>query len=223
MLLTTYGLREWLGITVVAALLATGPVLMDWWWAVAIVVIAWIAVLSFFRDPIRSVPRDLPEGVMLSPADGRVSAVIEADHHEAVDGPATVVRIFLSVLNVHVNRSVADGEVVRLDHRPGTFLDARSEESARTNESNLIVLRLDDGRPLGMRQVAGKVARRIVCRLQVGDRVERGRKFGMIKFGSTAELIMPRQDGCEPTVHVTVGQRVRGGLTLLATLPPRDG
>ena len=155
---------------------------------------------------------------MLCPADGRVSAIQTLDHHETVGGPAIVIRIFLSVLNVHVNRSPAAGEVVSISYTPGSFHDARTPQSATDNESNLIVLKLEDGQTIGVRQIAGKVARRIVCRLAVGDHVEAGQRFGMIKFGSSAELILPRPD--EVVTCVSVGDKVKGGLTHLATLAP---
>jgi phosphatidylserine decarboxylase len=152
---------------------------------------------------------------MLSPADGVVSAIEEVEEHESAGGPATIVRIFLSVLDVHVNRAPCDAQVVAVRHRPGKYLNAQTEESARVNESNLITLRLDDGATIGVRQVAGMIARRIVCPLAPGDRLARGQKFGMIKFGSTTELIVPRSPGL--VVHVQKGERVRGGLTQILT------
>jgi phosphatidylserine decarboxylase len=223
-MLTRYGLREWLTITIIAAALAAVAIWLQWWWALAIVIIVWLALLSFFRDPPRTLPANLQAGDMISPADGVVSAVLRVDHHESTAGPAILVRIFLSVLNVHVNRSPFDAEVVALRHTPGTYHDARTEESALHNESNLITLRIDSaGRSetIGVRQVAGKVARRIVCPLTIGDRLQRGERFGMIKFGSTTELILPRPH--EVTVHVAKGDQVRGGLTILATLRPPTG
>ena len=189
------------------------------WWSVLPVLMVWTAVVSFFRDPIRSIPRNLPPGVMLSPADGAVSCVETVDEHEATGGPATIVRIFLSVLNVHVNRAPCDAEVVALRYVPGKFLNAQTEESARVNESNLMTLRVDGGETIGVRQVSGMIARRIVCPLKPGDRLRQGQKFGMIKFGSTAELILPRPG--DVTVHVQKGDKVRGGLTQLATLGVR--
>ncbi|MCP3902689.1 MAG: phosphatidylserine decarboxylase family protein, partial [Planctomycetes bacterium] len=125
------------------------------WWSVLPVLVIWVAVVSFFRDPIRTIPQNLPSGVMLSPADGAVSAVEQVDHHEATDGPATIVRIFLSVLNVHVNRAPCDAEVVALEYTPGKFLNAQTEESARVNESNLTTLRIAGGETIGLRQVSG--------------------------------------------------------------------
>ncbi|MHC5005630.1 MAG: phosphatidylserine decarboxylase [Planctomycetota bacterium] len=216
MLLTGYGRVVWGPVTLVAVLATVIFTAFDWWWAIAPVALVWLAVALFFRDPIRTVPRDLPPGAMLSPADGTVSAVLDTEHHEAVGGPARIVRIFLSLANVHVNRAPCDGEVVAVKHTPGRFLDARTEESARVNQNTLVTLRLDDGELVGVRQVTGKVARRIVCDLAPGDRVQRGGKFGMIRFGSTAELILPRPDDVD--VRVAKGDRVKGGLTVLAML-----
>ncbi len=218
MVLTRYGLREWLATTVAAALVTAGLLWLGWWWGVIPVAAVWLSVLWFFRDPLRRVPPSDDVGLMLCPADGRVSAIQRVDHHEAVGGPAVVIRIFLSVLNVHVTRSPAAGEVISISYTPGAFHDARTPQSATDNESNLIVLKLDDGQTIGLRQIAGKVARRIVCRLSVGDRVEAGQRFGMIKFGSSAELILPRPD--DVVACVSVGDKVKGGLTHLATLGP---
>ncbi len=216
MLLTKYGLREWLTATLIAVVLLVLFVRLDLWWAVAVVVVLWLAVAMFFRDPLRRAPRDLPPGAMLSPADGRVSAVSRAEHHEAAGGPAVVIRIFLSVLNVHVNRLPCDGEVVALKYTRGRFHDARTPECPLENESQLVTVKVDGGRTIGVRQIAGKVARRIVCGLRPGDRIDRGRRYGMIKFGSSTELILPQESVTE--IHVREGDRVRGGVTLLATV-----
>lgn len=219
--LTPYGRREWMTITMVVALAAVACGLLLPWWSLVILAALWLAAVSFFRDPRRAVPDDLPEGAMLSPADGRVSAVLTVDHHEAAGGPATIIRIFLSVLNVHVNRAPCDGEVVAKTYRPGKFLNAQTEESARVNESSLITMRIAGGETIGVRQVSGMIARRIVCTLEIGDRVRRGERFGMIKFGSTAELVLPRPEDVQ--VKVVRGERVTGGLTTLAVLTPIVG
>lgn len=217
MRLTRYGIREWLTATVLAAAAAAILVIVGWWPAVALVVALWAAVVWFFRDPNRRPPPDLAPGTMLSPADGTVTAVSAVEHHDAVGGPAVVIRVFLSVFDVHVNRSPGDGRVTALLHTPGRFHDARTLESVRENESQLITMQLDDGGPaIGVRQIAGKVARRIVCDLSQGERLRRGMRFGMIKFGSGTELIVPRERLGE--VHVREGDRVKGGVTVLATL-----
>lgn len=218
MLLTPYGVREWGTITLIAVVVGALAAWLVTAWLVIPVVIVWAAIVSFFRDPMRRLPPGLADGDMLSPADGVITAVERVDHHESTQGPAVIVRMFLSLLDVHVNRAPIDGEVTALAYRPGKFLDARSPECPQVNESNLITLRLASGETMGLRQVSGKVARHIVCRLVVGDRVARGQKFGMIKFGSTAELVLPRPD--DVTVHVQVGDPARGGLTVLATLGP---
>lgn len=215
--LTRYGFRECLLITAVCVAGAIVAIFFALWWLLGLIIVIWLALLAFFRDPIRSQPAELGADDALSPADGTISAVEHVDHHEATDGPAVIVRIFLSILNVHVNRIPVDGEIVDLIYRPGKFLDARSEESAKVNESNLIVMRTAHGERIGVRQVSGAVARRIVCDLKEGQRVQRGAKFGMIKFGSTTELILPRPQ--DVTVHVKKGDRVKGARTILTTLP----
>jgi phosphatidylserine decarboxylase len=231
MLLTRYGYREWMTITVIAAALAAIaivllPTVALGLWVAGGIGAVWLAILSFFRDPIRKVPAApaLQTGEaqfleFLSPADGRVSAVETVEHHESTLGPAVIVRIFLSVLNVHVNRAPCDGEVVSLRYTPGKFLNAQTEESARCNECNLITLRIDSGgvsETIGIRQVSGMIARRIVCAVKVGEQVKRGQKFGMIKFGSTTELILPRPE--DVAVLVKKGDKVKGGVTKLATI-----
>ncbi len=220
MVLTRYGVREWLSATAVAALATMVLLWLGWWWGLIAVAVVWLSVLWFFRDPIRRIRPSADSGIMRCPADGKVSAIETVDHHEAIGGPATVIRIFLSVLDVHVNRSPAAGVVVSVRHASGAFNDARTPQSATENESNLIVLKLDDGQTIGVRQIAGRIARRIVCRLKVGDRVEAGQRFGMIKFGSSTELILGHRT--EVALRVAVGQRVRAGLTVLAMVAPRD-
>jgi phosphatidylserine decarboxylase len=209
----------------VAALFVT---VLSWWlipaawasWTVTgVAVLGWFGIAWFFRDPHRHPPVGVRPGDLLSPADGRVSAIERVDHHEAVDGPALVVRIFLSVLNVHVNRMPCDAEVLETIYTPGKFLDARTAESAKVNESMLTRAVRADGLAFGVRQVSGAIARRIICPVKQGDRFTRGERFGMIKFGSTTELILPEQ--ADAVVQVRVGDRVAGVRTVLATVPVR--
>jgi phosphatidylserine decarboxylase len=219
--LTRYGRDVWLPILVIAAILGGGFALLRWWIPAGIVIVLTLGLLSFFRDPWRRIPAILKPGDMLSPADGTVSAVLDVQTHEAVNGaPAKVIRIFLSVLNVHVNRSPCDAEVVSITPRPGQYLNAQSDESSLVNESNTIVLKTDAGgirdERLALRQVSGMLARTIVCPLRPGARLSRGERFGMIKFGSTTELILPRP--ADVLVHVRPGDKVRGGLVVIATL-----
>lgn len=217
--LTPYGMRVWLPMLLVFGAISVLCIWLHWWIPLGIVIVIGLALLSFFRDPIRRVKTDLPPGTMLSPADGTISAVFDVPHHKAVGGPAKVIRIFLSVLNVHVNRSPFDARVISLEHTPGKYLNAQTEESANVNESNLIFMSITlSGReePIGVRQVAGMIARTIVCPLKPGDQLKRGEKFGMIMFGSTTELILPRPN--DVTFHVKKGDKVKGGVTVLATL-----
>lgn len=225
MLLTKYGIREWGLVTIVVVAMILLLVIPDWgpipdWILVIPPIIIWFVFAAFFRDPIRRIPENLPEGAMLAPADGVISAVERVDAHEATDGsPAIVLRIFLSVLDVHINRSPCDCTVRGTIYRKGRFLNAQTAESAKVNESNVILLALPNGEHFGLRQVSGMIARHIVCPLKEGDTLTQGCKWGMIKFGSTTELILPRPD--EVDVRIEVGDRVKGGLTLMALLPVR--
>jgi len=220
--LTPYGLREWLTITIIALAMCVVAALLGWWWVAAVVAVVWAMLMSFFRDPIRRIPpaEEAAPGAMLAPGDGVVTAVERVEEHDATGGPAVIIRVFMSVLNVHVNRSPCSGEVLTVEHTPGAFLNAQRSEAARRNENTLILLRTAGDETIGIRQIAGLVARRIVCRLDPGDRVRRGQKFGMVKFGSATELILPRPDAV--TVHVKKGSKIKGGVTRLATLAPES-
>ena len=162
----------------------------------------------FFRDPRRAIPPG-PEHIV-SPADGRVIAVGEAGRVEGYDGPARTVAIFLSVWDVHVNRNPVDGKIARVEYRKGDFKRAYLSDASEHNEQTRILIESPRGKVL-VRQIAGILARRIVCRLKEGDAVVRGERFGMIKFGSRTELALP------PSVRlrVSVGDKVRGGETII--------
>jgi len=225
MRLAPAGKREWGGgglllVLLVAACWLVIPV--DWanWLVTAVAVVMWLSMAWFFRDPNRPIPAGTHAGDLLSPADGRISAIERCDHHEAIDGPAMVIRIFLSVLNVHVNRVPCDLEVRGTVYKPGKYLDARTAESARVNESMLVQASRFDGLAMGIRQVSGAIARRIVCPVEPGQQFAQGERYGMIKFGSTTELILP--EDCGAVVRVDVGTCVRGGRTVLAHVPPQD-
>jgi phosphatidylserine decarboxylase len=222
--LTRYGWRQWSSITLVLCIPVAFAIWGTqssqlWWIGVAGIVAFWLSLMSFFRNPWRKIPTDLPNGAMLSPADGVISAIEHVESHETVQGPAVIIRIFLSVLNVHINRAPCDCTLVKSLYRKGQFLDARTEESAKVNESNTLFFTHHD-EAIGVRQVSGKIARNIVCPIRSGDVLIRGQQFGMIKFGSTTELILPRPINI--TVHVKKGDKVRGGLSLIATLNPQS-
>lgn len=213
------GLRE---IAVATLLLGGLGIALGWlFWPLAIVPgIVWVWVLSFFRDPKRQ-GRFAP-GELCSAADGRVTEVTELDHYESIDGPAVRIGAFLSIFNVHANRSPCVGTVRAILHQPGKFLDARHKDSGRLNESNTLLIDPDAPMPgpIEVRQVAGKVARRIICHAKPGDRLRTGERFGMIKFGSRTEVIIPRVPGTQ--LAVKVGDVVRAGLTVLARQPVRE-
>jgi phosphatidylserine decarboxylase len=213
------GSREMAIISVLCLLPAIACVVFArgavWSWIVAgVLVIVWAGLIAFFRDPKRDIPKEA--GIMVAPADGKVTEVTRLDHHPDVGGPATRIGIFLSVFDVHVNRAPCAGTVELLRYEPGGFLDARDPESSTKNEANTIVIETgeDIGGPVVVRQIAGLVARRIVCSLRVGDRIETGQRIGLIKFGSRTELILPGHDQFTPTVDV--GQKVYGAETIMA-------
>ncbi len=212
---------EWLTLLAIGTLLAFAAGLLGWWWVLALVCIATVALLAFFRDPNRRCPTQ--RGVMVAPADGRVSSIHELEHFEPFDDAATCVRIFLSVFDVHVNRSPCHGEVTRIEHRPGRYLNALNPDSAEQNEANLIVLVHPIRRyPLAaVRQVAGLLARTIHCSAREGQTVQRGQRIGIIKLGSTTELYVPRR--MKPQVLVRRGEKVKAGLTVLVRVTaPED-
>ena len=217
-MLNRNGVDQWMPATLVAVPVAVACAWLavrgetGWWLPFGITTAAWLGFLAFFRDPHRAIP-PASDRTMLSPADGRVSAVLRQAHHEAVDGPALVIRIYLSVLDVHVNRVPWSGEVLARAHAPGRYLDVRIAESAHVNESLLLSLRAAEGFRFGVRLVSGAVARRIACTARPGDSVCRGDRMGMIKFGSTTELVVP-DDAFECLVRT--GERVIGGVTALA-------
>jgi phosphatidylserine decarboxylase len=213
--LTKYGWKQWLCITVVLSFPFFISIYLDWWIGVAAVVALWLVLVSFFRNPRRRIPSGLENGTMLSPADGTISAIERADHHKAIGGEALVIRVFLSVLNVHINRAPCDCTLKEMVYTPGKFLDARTAESAQLNESNLLIFD-NNGEAFGVRQVSGKIARHIICPLEVDDTLRQGQQFGMIKYGSTTELILPRPEDVD--LRVKVGDKVKAGLTTFCVL-----
>ena len=208
-----WGLAELqlLGYPLVAAAMLAG-----WfYWPLAIpAVVLLLFLLYFFRDPRRAIPGE--PAVLVSPADGTVAEVTQLANDEFTGGPAVRIGIFLSIFNVHINRAPCEARVIRLAYHPGEFLNALDPESALRNENLWIGLEEEQPphRRIVVRQIAGLIARRIVCNLRSGERVARGHKFGMIKLGSRTELILPIEDHLQ--VLATVGQKVKAGSTVLA-------
>ncbi len=207
------GLREIVLATLILGAVAVGGGMVYWPIAVPFVIV-WLWVLSFFRDPRRK--REYERGDLCAPADGTVTEISELENHESIGGPAVRIGIFMSLFNVHVNRAPCSGRVMSVSHQAGEFLDARHPESGRRNESNTMLIDSDGPMPgpVEVRQVAGVLARRIICHARVDEHLLIGSRFGLIKFGSRVELVIPRQEGTEVTVGI--GDRVRGGLTIVA-------
>ena len=164
----------------------------------------------FFRDPDRQIPRE--PGLVVSPADGQVMYAGPADKRWAPPGDWQQVTIFLSPIDVHVNRTPVSGRVTRIEYKAGRFLPAYDERS-NDNESNEITVD-HDGQPIVFRQVVGILARRIVCRVREGEQLERGQRIGLMKFGSRMDVFVPMS----ARLTVTAGQRAIAGETVIALL-----
>ncbi|HEY7355746.1 MAG TPA: phosphatidylserine decarboxylase [Ktedonobacterales bacterium] len=195
-----------IGGAVIAALIINKffPVLGKLFWLVPAM------LLFFFRDPPRPYPQD--DQYLYAAADGTIIAVDRVDEDWFIGGPATRVVTFLSVFNVHVNRSPVAGEVARLQWKPGTFASAMSFEKSEANERNMVAINGSRGK-VTVVQIAGMLARRIVCWAGEGEKLRAGQKFGMIKFSSRTDVLVP-----QGTIEVLVkpGQQVRGGITPIA-------
>ena len=216
---TRHGFWELLiGTVVLLGLAAALGIGLAWWLALLIVpVLIWL--FAFFRDPERPLPAHQNETVTyVSPADGKVSDVIEFDEDPVLHEATVRVGIFLSVFNVHVNRSPCDGIVREVRYKKGKFINALDHSKAsEDNESNTIVLEDADKNPVAVvKQIVGLIARRIVCTANEGDTVGRGDRIGMIKFGSRTELTIPKR--LHPEILVEPGQKVRGGADAIAVV-----
>ena len=178
------------------------------WLGVALLLAA-VAIGAFFRDPERW--PNAPEGAIISAADGKVCDISEAPIPDASRVMCRRVAVFMSPLNVHVNRAPVSGEIVAVEHTPGEFRAAFRDEASEHNERNVIVISAADGRRYAMVQIAGYLARRIVCRVRPPERVERGQRVGLIMFGSRVDHFFP----LEYRMRVGLGDRVRAGETVL--------
>jgi phosphatidylserine decarboxylase len=180
----------------------------NWLWATPPMLLA-AFFLWFFRDPERNIPAGV--GLIVSPGDGLVT---EAVTISTPDGPRQRVSIFLSVFDVHVNRSPISGVLTSVRYQKGTYLNAMNPSSADRNEQNIVTVG-GEGYQVTFKQIAGLLARRIVFNLSEGSRVERGQRVGLIKFGSRVDVILP----AEAVLQVDVGQRVQGGASVIAAMP----
>ncbi|MEW5911657.1 MAG: phosphatidylserine decarboxylase family protein [Thermodesulfobacteriota bacterium] len=183
-----------------------------WWLAVPLWLVT-LLIVNFFRDPARR--NEAGPRAVISPADGKVVAVQEADHPELPGGRGRLVSIFMNIFDVHVNRAPVAGRVRGVRRVPGGYLPADRPQAREANERVEVVIIPAGGQALVVSQVAGLVARRIHCRLAPGDLVQRGERYGMIRFGSRLDVYLP----LEAEARVQPGQRVRAGVSVIGELP----
>ncbi len=196
------------GLSLLAVAGVLGWATGTWYWSIVPVLLA-AFFLWFFRDPQREIPKG--EGLLVSPADGVVTETARIDTPQ---GPRQRISIFLNVFDVHVNRSPIAGEITAVRYQTGKFLNAMNQECAERNEQNIVTVRGEEMEVV-FKQIAGLIARRIVFNYREGDRVERGQRVGLIKFGSRTDVILPS----EAEIRVRTGQRVKGGSSIIAEMP----
>ena len=168
--------------------------------------------IFFFRDPEREITKG--ENIVLAPADGKVVAIEQIQDSKISDEPVNRISIFLSIFDAHINRAPVDGEIVYLEYSKGRFLDARNPKASEVNENNFIVLS-HKGAKIALRQIAGKIARRVVCKCNKGDKLKIGERIGMIRFGSRTDLFLPMN----AEISVKIGDMVKAGITIMGKLP----
>ncbi len=200
----------WVHITIAVVAAGVVQLLAGWIWALPLWIVS-LFVIQFFRDPPRRIP-EVPLAVVC-PADGRVIAVDEV-RDPYLDRPARRVSIFMNVFNVHANRIPVSGVVRQRWYHPGSFVNAALEKASRDNERNALWIRTEEGGDVVVVQVAGLIARRILCYVQEGASVRRGERYGFIRFGSRVDVYLPTR--CE--VQVGLGDKVAGGRDILAFL-----
>jgi phosphatidylserine decarboxylase len=177
-------------------------------WAIPFWLIA-LFVLQFFRDPARSVP--MQENAVISPADGRI-VVVEKSQDPYAGREALKISVFMNVFNVHSNRAPVDGEIERVQYFPGKFVNADLDKASVENERNALVIKANNGETVTCVQVAGLIARRILCYVSAGDTLNKGQRYGFIRFGSRVDVYLP----VTATPKVTVGDKVSATETILA-------
>jgi phosphatidylserine decarboxylase len=201
-----------IGVTLVVALVAATLLPLLFW--PLIILAGWMAI--FFRDPVRVVPT--ARGLVVSPADGRVDSIMRVAPLPELglsEIRLTRVSIFMNVFDCHINRAPTTGRVARIAYKPGKFLSADLDKASEANERNSILIEGDNGHLVGVVQIAGLVARRIVCWTSEGAAISAGQRIGMIRFGSRLDVYLPEGS----TVAVSPGQRMIAGETVIAVLP----
>jgi phosphatidylserine decarboxylase len=167
------------------------------------------SICLFFRDPDRVIPAD--QNAIVSPADGKIVFAGHEEKSPYLDGPCMKISIFMSVFNVHINRVPHEGIVKNILYNPGKFFNASFDKASRDNEQNAVLVETTDGRTICFVQIAGLIARRIICNIQSGDQVKRGQRMGLICFGSRVDIYLPDQT----RLNVAKGNKVKGGSTVL--------
>jgi len=202
------------GIPVAAAAISLAAVfwVLGWHWAAVVAIALSVFSLAFFRNPKRVPPPG--KGLVIAPADGKVVFVGEVDEARYINRRALKVSIFMNVFNVHVNRMPEAGTITEVRYNPGKYINASFDKASMDNEQNALVMRTDSGADICFVQIAGLIARRIVCWVRPGDTLERGERFGLIMFGSRVDVYMP--SGSEP--RVAVGEKTRAGETVIGAL-----
>ena len=197
-----------------AGFLALGALLIRRFSRIASCLLAAFATFTvlFFRDPERLIP-DEPDAIV-SPADGKIVGIDHVDDVPFIDGAATRISVFLSIFNVHINRSPISGKITYRHYNPGKFLPAFAPKASLENEQNSIGID-DNGYRILVRQIAGIVARRIICWKNPGDALAKGDRFGLIRFGSRTDIFLPP----ETKITVKIGDSVKGGSTIIARRP----
>lgn len=173
---------------------------------------ATIGICWFFRDPDRVIP--MAEGAVVSPADGKVIVARVEEQNSYIPGPCLKISIFMTVFNVHVNRIPHEGKVTEINYYPGKFLAADKKEATDANERNAVIVEMEGGGLMAVVQVAGLVARRIICGIQAEQTVLRGQRFGMICFGSRLDVYLPP----DTELNISRGQKTKAGSTILGYL-----
>jgi phosphatidylserine decarboxylase len=202
---------EGLPFIAVSGLLSLFAIFFQQYWLAAFALPATIFIVCFFRNPERHAPAD--EKLIVSPADGKVIRIDENLAHELLSRPCRKVSIFMNVFNVHVNRAPYSGTVSEIRYNPGKFLSANLDKASEQNERNAVLIQTNDGKEILTVQIAGLIARRIVCWVKKGTYLKRGERFGLIRFGSRLEVFLPM----ETTLSVSVGEKVKAGETPLGT------
>jgi phosphatidylserine decarboxylase len=201
--------REGYPLIVSAAAVAVVAFALGWPGIGVVLAFVTLAVAAFFRDPERTIPTS--ENLVVAPADGKVVSIAPVQDDSLFKEAVTRVSIFLSPLDVHINRMPVAGQIAEVSYKRGSFMAAYKTDASERNEQNALKITNGAGRSVGVVQIAGVLARRIICRVHRGDQLGRGERFGLIMFGSRTDTYLPR--GC--SIEVTEGQRVVGGETII--------